>query len=158
MKKRNIVTPCVGVWIETGETVKGRVAKPRHTLRGCVDWNGHGDNMFHSRTVTPCVGVWIETWWPYPDGRPGKSHPAWVCGLKLICFLLPDWTAGSHPAWVCGLKPVEVETLTISESHTLRGCVDWNISRPLSSGSSKPSHPAWVCGLKHMQTQRSPVF
>ena len=34
-----------------------------------------------------------------------ESHPAWVCGLKLLkgqkaVSLLP-----SHPAWVCGLKP-----------------------------------------------------
>ena len=56
------VTPCVGVWIET----TGSLTK---TTAG---------------NVTPCVGVWIET-----DGEQrllGKklSHPAWVCGLKLL--------------------------------------------------------------------------
>ena len=35
----SIVTPCVGVWIETG----------------------NGDNISYSQAVTPCVGVWIET-------------------------------------------------------------------------------------------------
>ena len=35
--------------------------------------------------VTPCVGVWIET--NVEDIRLHglRSHPAWVCGLKLIC-------------------------------------------------------------------------
>ncbi len=35
----NIVTPCVGVWIETETPIEGKI-KP---------------------CVTPCVGVWIET-------------------------------------------------------------------------------------------------
>ena len=34
-----VVTPCMGVWIETDELVVGRIE--------C--------------TVTPCMGVWIET-------------------------------------------------------------------------------------------------
>ena len=33
--------------------------------------------------VTPCVGVWIETHVPLPDTLSMRSHPAWVCGLKL---------------------------------------------------------------------------
>ena len=35
-----VVTPCVGVWIETDNKL----------------FSGMGDK------VTPCVGVWIETW------------------------------------------------------------------------------------------------
>ena len=31
-----IVTPCVGVWIET-EVFDETIIKDRHTLRGCVD-------------------------------------------------------------------------------------------------------------------------
>ena len=55
-----------------------------------------------------------------------ESHPAWVCGLKLLRSLqFIAWTM-SHPAWVCGLKLVEnPETTLMLESH-----------------------PAWVCGLK----------
>ena len=37
--ERSMVTPCVGVWIETS----------------CVR------ELFHTSLVTPCVGVWIET-------------------------------------------------------------------------------------------------
>ena len=32
--------------------------------------------------VTPCVGVWIETNLESVHHQYGKSHPAWVCGLK----------------------------------------------------------------------------
>ena len=34
-----------------------------------------------------------------------ESHPAWVCGLKLISTWNNKPIAQSHPAWVCGLKP-----------------------------------------------------
>jgi len=30
----------------------------------------------------------------------------------------------SHPAWVCGLKLVCFSGFVLSRSHTLRGCVD----------------------------------
>ena len=33
-----------------------------------------------------------------------ESHPAWVCGLKLISVMVFVIGSGSHPAWVCGLK------------------------------------------------------
>ena len=32
------------------------------------------------------------------------SHPAWVCGLKLVSIGPLHISAKSHPAWVCGLK------------------------------------------------------
>ena len=54
-----------------------------------------------------------------------ESHPAWVCGLKHRSYSLckPDHYT-SHPAWVCGLKQT-IDTLReLTESHTLRGCVD----------------------------------
>ena len=55
-----------------------------------------------------------------------ESHPAWVCGLKLLPYYIDHAARLSHPAWVCGLK------------HTLRATL---IACVLS-------HPAWVCGLK----------
>ena len=55
-----------------------------------------------------------------------ESHPAWVCGLKLICEREKQYLSLSHPAWVCGLKLP----------------IDGN-GNPV-----KKSHPAWVCGLK----------
>ena len=76
-----------------------------HTLRGCVDWN----------------------WLTIPTILSVRSHPAWVCGLKLSKF----WTAYT---WKC---------------HTLRGCVDWNEMNVECSNKLLKSHPAWVCGLKH---------
>ena len=33
-----------------------------------------------------------------------ESHPAWVCGLKLPCYIAHAARLESHPAWVCGLK------------------------------------------------------
>ena len=33
-----------------------------------------------------------------------ESHPAWVCGLKLLNLELNTKLEQSHPAWVCGLK------------------------------------------------------
>ena len=55
-----MVTPCMGVWIET-ET---RKAWEPPTL------------------VTPCMGVWIETQQMDINAQKGVSHPVWVCGLK----------------------------------------------------------------------------
>ena len=55
------VTPFVGVWIET-ELYK---------------YN------YQFRAVTPFVGVWIETAECLSLANAYKSHPSWVCGLKL---------------------------------------------------------------------------
>ena len=60
-----LVTPCVGVWIET--FCSG-------VRRALV-------------IVTPCVGVWIETWLRRICVISAWSHPAWVCGLKPLL----DW-------------------------------------------------------------------
>ena len=37
-----------------------------------------------------------------------ESHPAWVCGLKLVFATNNAHKLESHPAWVCGLKPANV--------------------------------------------------
>ena len=60
-KNLDLVTPCVGVWIETlNMPLKSSETK-----------------------VTPCVGVWIETFCSHlPYIKANVSHPAWVCGLK----------------------------------------------------------------------------
>ena len=73
------------------------------------------------------MGVWIET-----SGMLQSivgflaSHPAWVCGLKLLLSLLPFGRSSSHPAWVCGLKLTYIINSKPPYRHTLRGCVDWN--------------------------------
>ena len=74
------------------------------------------------------------------------SHPAWVCGLKLLMitrtlsFVVTPcvgvWIetksghtitydcGASHPAWVCGLKLGSLRRIHYGRCHTLRGCVD----------------------------------
>ena len=76
----------------------------------------------------------------------------------------------SHPSWVCGLKPWNQKKSLLAKGHTLRGCVDWNLSEKLKtnkicchtlrgcvdwniyllakSWGIIASHPSWVCGLK----------
>ena len=143
------------------------------------------------QNVTPCVGVWIETSLSNGNTSFAKSHPAWVCGLKPLRFgenwqsiwSHPAWVCGlkpfvarffrtyytSHPAWVCGLKHRYQMGIQVLQSHTLRGCVDWNkcyvnicvagLVTPCvgvwiettgfnALATSGKSHPAWVCGLK----------
>ncbi len=55
-------------------------------------------------SVTPFVGVWIETM--FQPKKVGKNQ--------------------SHPSWVCGLKHHQSKSRKFPQSHTLRGCVDWN--------------------------------
>ena len=55
-----VVTPFVGVWIETA----------------VYDINPQVNQ------VTPFVGVWIETNTLLQEQQLGRSHPSWVCGLK----------------------------------------------------------------------------
>ena len=81
---RKNVTPFVGVWIETfGQCQKNTLGR-----------------------VTPFVGVWIETERERDsDSEIQRSHPSWVCGLKLPIGNLLSLLSTSHPSWVCGLKP-----------------------------------------------------
>ena len=79
-----------------------------------------------------------------------RSHPVWVCGLKLghtsiattqiyvtpcmgvwieTRFIIPmlNNPGKSHPVWVCGLK----------------------LGGTRADSEEALSHPVWVCGLKH---------
>mgnify|MGYP005940265667 CR=1 FL=1 len=53
-----------------------------------------------------------------------ESHPAWVCGLKLLSSIYLWTKSRSHPAWVCGLKHDRFFSFDNGCRHTLRGCVD----------------------------------
>ena len=145
------VTPCVGVWIET-RTRRMRMTLPRvsHTLRGCVDWNIIGTYLFIELTVTPCVGVWIETghtltydcgaevtpcvgvWIETEQHILGNWHytvtPCVGVWIETLGYNLRYWQWKSHPAWVCGLKRLLRINILVHACHTLRGCVDWNIT------------------------------
>ncbi len=55
----------------------------------------------------------------------GKSHPAWVRGLKQVITSIDLMLLVSHPAWVRGLKHIQsIRLYCASYSRTLRGCVD----------------------------------
>ena len=53
-----------------------------------------------------------------------KSHPSWVCGLKLLEGRDNIEDETSHPSWVCGLKLPSPSFFMLLSRHTLRGCVD----------------------------------
>ena len=78
------VTPFVGVWIET------KVSKEKLEYRNVTPFVGVWIETFiwlshtHTYTVTPFVGVWIETIISQTTKVRRGSHPSWVCGLKLI--------------------------------------------------------------------------
>ena len=115
------------------------------------------------------MGVWIETCAQCHRYQQGKSHPVWVCGLKLILIIqiiisychtlygcvdwnnltwvLQDPVTKSHPVWVCGLKQNIKLHILRGLCHTLYGCVDWNWWRWQGTVATE-SHPVWVCGLK----------
>ena len=99
-----------------------------HTLRGCVDWNSTSSS---SRCVL--VGHTLRGCVDWNDATSGHlpmdmmSHPSWVCGLKRLTYIHTKRERMSHPSWVCGLKPPQTQRANSGWSHTLRGCVDWNI-------------------------------
>ena len=101
-----------------------------HTLRGCVDWNWckkPQESRHLCHTLRGCVD-W-NSLWTMISLTCVASHPAWVCGLKLINIHITMSVHLSHPAWVCGLK----------------------LHRIGNPYLFLLSHPAWVCGLKHVQ-------
>ena len=167
-----LVTPFVGVWIET-------------LFRSVV---------YVARRVTPFVGVWIETLQRSQENVNKSSHPSWVCGLKQGQAALMQGRAGHTLRGCVDWNPRYRRSNHWSNGHTLRGCVDWNrlkknalrylrvtpfvgvwietlttileisinlwMSHPswvcglkLFGGHwqrpNNPSHPSWVCGLKH---------
>ena len=72
------------------------------------------------------MGVWIETKKLEADLLEAKSHPVWVCGLKLY-VKKKDGTSQRHTLYGCvdwNIWPNDAG-LQIA-SHTLYGCVDWN--------------------------------
>ena len=99
-----------------------------HTLRGCVDWNLSFvvcSSWWLGHTLRGCVDWNLSSW--YSLDWSNKSHPAWVCGLKHSYSDSVHVFDQSHPAWVCGLKLIMWIIGMVNHSHTLRGCVDWNI-------------------------------
>ena len=101
----NIVTPCMGVWIETHGAVQPTPPCLSHPVWVC------GLKLIRKRLQI----TWI------------RSHPVWVCGLKHWQLRFYLHHPESHPVWVCGLKPVAGSHTEQPDRHTLYGCVDWNL-------------------------------
>ena len=76
-----------------------------HTLRGCVDWNVKRNSSFPLAVVTPCVGVWIET----------------------IASETVQTSERVTPCVGVWIETLIIRHLQTNLSHTLRGCVDWNM-------------------------------
>ena len=90
------------------------------------------------------MGVWIETVEKCCWAAHWKSHPVWVCGLKLRNTYHLYYRQKSHPVWVCGLKHAEQVEQIITKSHTLYGCVDWNTLAELTR-SETAGHTLYGC-------------
>ena len=76
-----------------------------------------------------------------------ESHPAWVCGLKLLMY------ARQKQLKVTPCVGVWIETTGLCPGEAavpVTPCVGvWIETRRRSHpGTCLPSHPAWVCGLK----------
>ena len=98
--------------------------------------------------VTPCMGVWIETGNMLEHLNPIKSHPVWVCGLKLWHCPKKQRLVLSHPVWVCGLKlSLRIINLSLIKSHPVWVC-GLKQARDKTVNRAVMSHPVWVCGLK----------
>ena len=98
-----MVTPCMGVWIETTDSMPTAA----------------------TTEVTPCMGVWIET--VIEESRVMKmvSHPVWVCGLKRIQTAEPSIRTSVTPCMGVWIETSFSRTsATSSARHTLYGCVD----------------------------------
>ena len=59
--KITIVTPCVGVWIETTASCRACITPKSHPAWVCGLKHIKLALYFRTLQVTPCVGVWIET-------------------------------------------------------------------------------------------------
>ena len=143
-----VVTPFVGVWIETSilpylttyRTVTPFVGVWIETLGLIMVVGG--------AKVTPFVGVWIETLNATLPLAAAACHTLRGCvdwnhraslqkdfrevtpfvGVWIETEPRPQAAAVevSHPSWVCGLKLAPRASVHKQKSHTLRGCVDWN--------------------------------
>ncbi len=161
-----VVTPCVGVWIETS-LIESTITIRRHTLRGCVDWNLvshtiHNSRLSHTlrgcvdwnninitrtvnKPVTPCVGVWIETsgTWSY---QSMKGHTLRGCVDWNMWNGSTSWATPGHTLRGCVDWNLRLWFPVVLIRHTLRGCVDWNDEQRKEFEQSKvtPCVGVWI--------------
>ena len=94
------------------------------------------------------MGVWIETCIATERAQRTRSHPVWVCGLKLRS---PRYNTGCLRVTPC--MGVWIETscpLSVSALRHVTPCMGvWIETSPIAkSQQTAGSHPVWVCGLK----------
>ena len=94
------------------------------------------------------MGVWIETRCLPHLPAHHRSHPVWVCGLKLYILRRIDVCDESHPVWVCGLKQRCCDRS--GQEWKVTPCMGvWIETYGQTDNNNKHgSHPVWVCGLK----------
>ena len=65
-----LVTPCMGVWIETCTPTISHRDRQSHPVWVCGLKHIDALNRDAPRAVTPCMGVWIETMLGLIQSRP----------------------------------------------------------------------------------------
>ena len=120
-----VVTPCVGVWIEMAEWYRNRGCGFVTPCVGVWIEIARFPAASTRLSVTPCVGVWIEIPYHFARYSTNGSLPAWECGLKFVvfvCLSLLDIVTPCVGVWIeiyKGKAPVRNIL-----SHSLRGSVD----------------------------------
>ena len=121
-----LVTPCMGVWIETLQ-YNYYARNPKVTP--CMGvWIETLSSMgwWREILVTPCMGVWIETLQTPSELKEFAVTPCMGVWIETTSITNIQQDIKSHPVWVCGLKlSINIKS-NGSCCHTLYGCVDWN--------------------------------
>ena len=142
-----MVTPYVGVWIETLTVgLAGEISKVTPYVGVWIETWVESITLKEG-AVTPYVGVWIETWHQKTANNPWCSHS--LCGSV-------DWNSAALKAnplvavsllmWECGLKHILCTNAEKPLSHSLCGSVDWNsfFGLALQISSVTPYVGVWI--------------
>ena len=125
-----------------------------HTLRGCVDWNWLIHTTQRTYQVTPFVGVWIETRYASSQDLPLGVTPFVGVWIETCPSRYTQTASESHTLRGCvDWNKCRPSLLYPIFGHTLRGCVDWNRLIHSAERPYQMSHPSWVCGLKLLRLQ-----
>ena len=119
-----LVTPCVGVWIETCLCLIWGILQESHPAWVCG----------------------LKQSINYIASAIKESHPAWVCGLKHLIHGIDDGT-GCHTLRGCvDWNTHPGYTFSFYLGHTLRGCVDWNrwVASTAWGGWVTPCVGVWI--------------
>ena len=94
------------------------------------------------------MGVWIETGAICIDEMFVRSHPVWVCGLKLLNLNKKVQDVHVTPCMGVWIETQELSTLTLPQVVTPCMGVWIETKRAKDLEGDLLSHPVWVCGLK----------